>query len=137
MLNLTPTLMLTLTLIFTLPWTKNQMITLALTLSITLHHGRYHRTSNCRQSKCRITINTSPLWSNKYSPTVVLDISTHFNQIENDTNVCMLTARQKQIIYMYIDYNLNIHSWMPNWGPNNWILSWVYRLAETSKFFSF
>ena len=50
MLNLTPTL--TLPRILTLPWTQRDMITLALTLC----HRRYHRKSNCRWSKCRITL---------------------------------------------------------------------------------
>ena len=54
MLNITPTLTLTLLLILilTLPWTKNPIITLTLTLCC----WRYHHRSNCRRSKCRITV---------------------------------------------------------------------------------
>ena len=52
MLNLTPTL--TLILILTLPWTKSQMITIALNLC----RRRYLRRSNCHRSKCQITWKT-------------------------------------------------------------------------------
>ena len=45
------TVMLTLTLRLTLPWTKRQMTSLALTL----WRRRYHRRNSCRRSKCRIT----------------------------------------------------------------------------------
>ena len=53
-LNITPTLTLTLILILilTLPWTKNPIITLTLTLCCL----RYYYRGNCRRSKCRITI---------------------------------------------------------------------------------
>ena len=46
-LNITPSLTLTLTLILTLPQTRNPIITPTLTLCCL----RYHRRSNCRQSK--------------------------------------------------------------------------------------
>ena len=48
LLNLTPTL----TLILTLPWTKSQVITLA------LNHcrWRYHRRSDCHWSTCRVPL---------------------------------------------------------------------------------
>ena len=54
-LNVTPTLTLILILILILPRTKNPIITLTLTLCC----WRYHRRSNCRRSKCRITDITS------------------------------------------------------------------------------
>ena len=46
------TLTLILILILTLPWTKNPIITLTLNLCC----WRYHHRSNCRRSKCRITL---------------------------------------------------------------------------------
>ena len=117
MLNPTPTLtlILTLKLILSLPWTKLEMITLALSLC----HRRYHRKSNCHWSTCRITIicsvttdlddeDVGPVhkWAN-HAPKVVSDCdSDPFLIWKPDFTLCEFTQSsfkwEKKALYIVI-----------------------------------